>query len=114
MEKGIHPSNVREVLARHILADGLDIVFDLERSRGSRIYDAKAGEFYLDFFSCFATVPLGYNHPRLTTRETIQELGRAAVQKPSNSDAYTSEMAAFVDTFSRLGVPQSMPHMFLI
>ena len=114
MEKGIHPSNVREVLGRHILADGLDIVFDLERSRGSRIYDAKAGDFYLDFFSCFATVPLGYNHPRLTTRETIQELGRAAVQKPSNSDAYTPEMAAFVDTFSRLGVPQSMPHMFLI
>ncbi len=114
MEKGIHPSNVREVLGRHILADGLDIVFDLERSRGSRIYDAKAGDFYLDFFSCFATVPLGYNHPRLTTRETIQELGRAAVQKPSNSDAYTPEMAAFVDTFSRLSVPQSMPHMFLI
>ena len=114
MEKGIHPSNVREVLGRHIVADGLDIVFDLERSRGSRIYDAKAGDFYLDFFSCFATVPLGYNHPRLTTRETIQELGRAAVQKPSNSDAYTPEMAAFVDTFSRLGVPQSMPHMFLI
>ena len=117
MEKGevaIHPSNVREVLARHILADGLDVVLDLERSRGSRVYDAKAGEFYLDFFSCFATLPLGYNHPRLTTRETIDELGWAAVQKPSNSDIYTPQMAAFVDTFSRLGVPQSMPHMFLI
>ncbi len=117
MEKGelaIHPSNVREVLARHILADGLDMVFDLGRSRGSRIYDARAEEFYLDFFSCFATVPLGYNHPRLTTRETIQELGWAAVQKPSNSDTYTPEMAAFVDTFSRFGVPQSLPHMFLI
>ena len=113
-ELAIHPANVREVLARHILADGLDIVFDLERSRGSRIYDAKAGEFYVDFFSCFATVPLGYNHPRLTTRETIEELGRAAVQKPSNSDTYTPEMAAFVDTFSRLGVPPGMPHMFLI
>ena len=117
MEKGevaIHPSNVREVLARHILADGLDVVLDLERSRGSRVYDAKAGEFYLDFFSCFATLSLGYNHPRLTTRETIDELGWAAVQKPSNSDIYTPQMAAFVDTFSRLGVPQSMPHMFLI
>ena len=110
----IHPSNVREVLARHLLADGLNLVFDLERSRGSRIYDAKAGEFYLDFFSCFATVPLGYNHPRLTARETIEELGWAAVQKPSNSDIYTPEMAAFVDTFSRFGVPESMPHMFLI
>ena len=111
----INPSNVREVLARHLLvADGLNLVFDLERSRGSRLYDAKAGEFYLDFFSCFATVPLGYNHPRLTARETIEELGWAAVQKPSNSDIYTPEMAAFVDTFSRFGVPESMPHMFLI
>ena len=110
----INPSNVREVLNRHLLADGLNLVFDLERSRGSRIYDAKAGEFYLDFFSCFSTVPLGYNHPRLTARETIEELGWAAVQKPSNSDIYTPEMAAFVDTFSRFGVPESMPHMFLI
>ena len=110
----IHPSNGREVLARHLLADGLNLVFDLERSRGSRIYDARAGEFYLDFFSCFATVPLGYKHSRLTARETIEELGWAAVQKPSNSDIYTPEMAAFVDTFSRFGVPESMPHMFLI
>ena len=110
----INPSNVREVLNRHLLADGLNLVFDLERSRGSRIYDARAGEFYLDFFSCFSTVPLGYNHPRLTARETIEELGWAAVQKPSNSDIYTPEMAAFVDTFSRFGVPESMPHMFLI
>ena len=110
----INPSNAREVLNRHLLADGLNLVFDLERSRGSRIYDARAGEFYLDFFSCFSTVPLGYNHPRLTARETIEELGWAAVQKPSNSDIYTPEMAAFVDTFSRFGVPESMPHMFLI
>lgn len=110
----INPSNVREVLNRHLLADGLNLVFDLERSRGSRIYDAKAGEFCLDFFSCFSTVPLGYNHPRLTARETIEELGWAAVQKPSNPDIYTPEMAAFVDTFSRFGVPESMPHMFLI
>ena len=110
----INPSNVRVVLARHLLADGLNLVFDLERSRGSRIYDARAGEFYVDFFSCFATVPLGYNHPRLTARETIEELGWAAVQKPSNSDIYTTEMAAFVDTFSRFGVPESMPHMLLI
>ena len=110
----INPSNAREVLNRHLLADGLNLVFDLEQSRGSRIYDARAGEFYLDFFSCFSTVPLGYNHPRLTARETIEELGWAAVQKPSNSDIYTPEMAAFVDTFSRFGVPESMPHMFLI
>ena len=110
----INPSNVREVLNRHLLADGLNLVFDLERSRGSRIYDAKAGEFYLDFFSCVSTAPLGYNPPRLTARETIEELGWAAVQKPSNSDIYTPEMAAFVGTFSRFGVPESMPHMFLI
>lgn len=110
----VEPSNVREVLARHLLADGLDLVFDLQRSRGSRIYDAKAGQDYLDFFSCFATVPLGYNHPRLTAPETIEQLGRAAVQKPSNSDIYTVEMAAFVDAFSRFGIPPSMPHLFLV
>ena len=105
---------VREALAKHLLADGLDIVLDLERSHGSRIYDEKRAEYFLDFFSCYATVPLGYNHPRLTAASTIDELGRAAIQKTSNSDVYTRQMASFVSTFARLGAPPTMPHLFFI
>ncbi len=117
MEKSqlmVHPREVRGILARHILADGLDLVFDLKQSRGSHLYDASRDEYFLDFFACYATVPLGYNHPRMTTPEVIEELGWAAVQKPSNSDVYTLPMAAFVETFARVGVPDSLPHLFFI
>lgn len=105
---------VRSVISRYMMADGLDLVMDLERSHGSRIHDVKTGETFIDFFGCFATIPLGYNHPRLTSPEAIEELGRVAVQKPSNSDVYSREMASFVSTFSRLAFPDFMQHLFFI
>ncbi len=117
MEKAeltMDPKQVRSVISRYMLADGLDLVMDLERSHGSRIYDVKTGETFVDFFGCFATIPLGYNHPRLTSPEAVEELGRVAVQKPSNSDVYSREMASFVSTFSRLARPDFMQHLFFI
>ncbi len=47
-------------------------------------------------------------------RPFVAKLGRVAVNKPSNSDLYTVEMAEFVDTFRRLAQPQAMPHLFII
>jgi L-lysine 6-transaminase len=117
MEKAelmMESTQVRTAISHYMLADGLDLVMDLERSQGSRIYDAKSGQNFLDFFGCFATIPFGYNHPRLTSPETIQELGRAAVQKPSNSDVYSPEMARFVATFGRLAKPDFMRYLFFI
>ena len=113
-ELGMDADQVRSVISRYMLADGLDLVMDLERSQGSRIHDAKTGESFLDFFGCFATIPLGYNHPHLVSPETIEELGRAAVQKPSNSDVYSREMAGFVSTFGRVARPDFMDHLFFI
>jgi len=51
----ITAQNVHETLGRHMLADGFDLVFDLEKSRGSHFYDLRTGKKYLDFFSFFAT-----------------------------------------------------------
>ncbi|MBL7075807.1 L-lysine 6-transaminase [candidate division KSB1 bacterium] len=110
----IGPENVHSTLSRHMLLDGFDIVFDPKKSRGSRIYDARGGRWYLDFFTFFASSPVGYNHPKLTTPEFLDRLARAALHKPSNSDIFTVEMAEFVDTFARLGMPDYLPHLFLI
>ena len=110
----IGPENVHSTLSRHMLLDGFDIVFDPKKSRGSRIYDARRGRWYLDFFTFFASSPVGYNHPKLTTPEFLDRLARAALHKPSNSDIFTVEMAEFVDTFARLGMPDYLPHLFLI
>ncbi|MBV9618113.1 MAG: L-lysine 6-transaminase, partial [Verrucomicrobia bacterium] len=39
-KKTIDPSRVLSVLDEHILLDGFKIVIDLEKSRGSYLYDA--------------------------------------------------------------------------
>ena len=49
----LRPGDVRDVLARSILADGLDFVLDIDRSSGSYLVDARTGERYLDMFVGF-------------------------------------------------------------
>ena len=110
----IEPAKVTELLAKHMLVDGFDIIVDLEQSEGSYIYDARNGDRYLDFFTFFATLPLGLNHPKMFDDNFLEKLLRAAINKPSNSDFYTIEMAEFVETFSRVGVPETLPHLFFI
>jgi L-lysine 6-transaminase len=110
----ITPQNVHSNLRRHMLVDGHDLVFDLKRSQGSYIYDSRRGRKFLDFFTFFASSPIGYNHPKLTSREFQEKLAYVAVNKVTNSDFYTVELAEFVDTFSRVAIPKYLPHLFLI
>ena len=97
-----------------MLADGFDIVLDLRKSKGSTIHDAADGKDYLDLFSFFASAPLGMNHPALCTEEFRNYLADVAINKPSNSDFYTEELAAFVDTFAETVVPDSHPYLFFV
>ena len=102
------PNSVHERLSRHVLADGYKLVVDLSRSSGCRLVDARDGTEYLDCYSFFASLPLGFNHPDLTDDAFLLELGRAAVHKPANPDMYSVEYATFVETFARvLGDPAS-------
>jgi L-lysine 6-transaminase len=110
----IEPQNVLPVLSKHILVDGFDIIVDLEKSHGSYLVDARDGRKYLDFFTFFATLPIGLNHPGLLTPQFKKKLLNAALNKPSNSDFYTIQMAEFIDTFARIAMPESLPHLFLI
>jgi L-lysine 6-transaminase len=111
----IQPGEVHSVLSRHMLADGYDIVMDLARSKGSWLFDARRGRAVLDFFTNFASCPIGYNHPRLDNPEFRDRIATAAINKPANSDIYTTYMAEFVETFSRLAVPSSLNrHMFFV
>jgi len=110
----ITPADVHAVIGRHMLADGYDIVLDLEKSHGRRLYDSRGDRWYLDMFSCFATFPVGINHPKMKDPEFLAKLTRAAATNPTNSDVYTVEMAEFVDTFGRLAQPAHLPHAFFI
>lgn len=111
----ISPKDVRPTLQKHILADGYEMVLDLEKSKGAYLHDSTSGRDYLDFFTFFASNPLGMNHDRLAgDPDFVQHLGKTAINKPSNSDVYTEEMAHFVDTFSRVGMPDYMPYTFFV
>lgn len=110
----VEPAHVHKILQKHLLIDGYDIVLDLEKSEGLYLFDSKSGKRYLDFFTFFASNPLGMNHPRLANKEFLNKIGRTALNKPSNSDIYTEEMAEFVDNFDRIGIPDYLPHTFFI
>ncbi len=114
VESQVTPQNTRKVLSKHLLTDGYNFVLDLEKSKGLYLYDSANQKKYLDFFTFFASNPLGMNHPRLDNEEFIQKIGRVGVNKPSNSDVYTEEMAEFVEQFDRVGIPDELPHAFFI
>ncbi|MFN8032403.1 MAG: L-lysine 6-transaminase [Mycobacterium sp.] len=111
----VEPGNVHTVLARNILADGLDLVLDLDRSTGAHLVDARDGTHFLDMFTFFASSALGMNHPALADDERFRaELAQAAVNKPSNSDVYTVPMARFVETFARVLGDPALPRLFFV
>ena len=110
----IAPKNVHAALGRHMLVDGFPIVVDLEASRPGWVVDGVTGKEYLDFFSFFASNPLGINHPALLDDETKERLLVTAVNKVSNPDCYTTYVAEFVETLSRTAGPPELPHYFFV
>jgi len=110
----VNPRTVHTILGRHILADGYPMVVDTVKSRGSYMYDARRRRYYLDFFSFFASMPLGYNHPRMLKGKFVKDLFFAALHKPSNSDFYTVAYAEFVKTLAEIAAPRWVKKMFFI
>ena len=115
VQQFIQPEEVRKILGKHLLTDGFDMVLDLNKSKGAYLHDSKSGKEYLDFFTFFASNPLGMNHDKIAgDTDFIAKLGRVAINKPSNSDIYTEELAEFMESFSRIAVPQNLNHSFFI
>jgi len=110
----IGPENVHKILKKRMLVDGFDFVVDLKKSKGCKIYDSRNDKYFLDGFSFFASSPLGCNHPKMDNPKFIKRIGEVALNKTTNSDCYTVEMAEFVDTFQRLAVPDHFKHLFFI
>ncbi|MER7502801.1 L-lysine 6-transaminase [Nonomuraea pusilla] len=104
--------DVHKRLARHLLVDGYRLILDLERSQGSWIVDARTGRRYLDFYTFFASAPLGVNPP--FDPEFVELLGRVARNKPANPDIYTEHLADFVETFVRVLGDPALPRLFFV
>lgn len=101
-------------LTQHILVDGFHIVFHPEKSKGCVIHNGMDGQDYLDFFSFFASLPLGFNHPKLCSPDFQKRALPYITEKPSNSDVYSIPMAEFIAKFHASCVPASFPHSFYI
>jgi L-lysine 6-transaminase len=110
----LSPAEVHRTLARHILADGYELVMDFERSHGSWLRDARSGREFLDFLTFFGSNPVGYNHPKMKDPEFQRTLLRVAQLKPALSDIYSVEYAQFVETFGAHAMPKHLPHAFFV
>ncbi len=110
----VKAENVLEELSEYMLADGYDFVLDMVRSNGANFVEQRSGKSYIDFFTCFASMPIGMNHPKMMDENFIKYIGLAALNKPSNSDIYTEEMATFVKTFFKVAVPSEFKYSFFI
>src|SRR5438132_12599596 len=95
-------SGVLDTLEQHILLDGFRIVIDLEKSRGSYLYDAATGHRLIDLYGFFGSMPVGFNHPYFNDPDVQRDLLRAAKVKVANSDVYSEGYAEFVETFARI------------
>src|SRR5213082_2507067 len=102
------------VLEKHVLMDGFKIVIDLERSRGSHMYDAATGRRLIDLYGFFGSLTIGFNHPAFDDPAVKEDLLRAAKFKVANSDIYSDGYAEFVETFSRVaGFPPLDRYLFI-
>ncbi len=110
----VSPEDVHRLLGEHMLTDGFRIILDLEKSSGTTLVDARTGREMIDLFTCFSTCPLGFNHPKLRDPAFLDEFLPAALNKPSNSDLYTTQMAGFVTALARTVPAELNQRMFFI
>src|SRR5437762_5240645 len=115
-EKGkrIASSNVLETIEQHVLLDGFKVVVDLEKSRGSYLYNAVDDRQLIDLYGFFGSMPVGFNHPHFDQPAAQCDLQRAAKVKSANSDVYSEGYAEFVRTFARVvGLPPLELYLFI-
>ena len=110
----INNKQVIQKIRDHVSGGGFEFVLDIEASHGSWMKDALTGRELLDFYSCFASNPLGFNHPKMRSDETIRQLIPSAVNNVTNSDLFTMQKAEFIETFYQKAAPPEMKYMFLI
>ncbi len=113
-EQLLSADEIKRVISSHMLADGLPLILNLQKSKGMKLYDMETNKEFLDFFGFFASNAVGMNHPDMFEKEFLEDLKWASITKVTNSDIYTPEMARFVDTFAKETGPDYMKHFFFI
>jgi len=108
-------TKVIERLQKHVLADGERVVVDLERSRGSILFDAESGQELVDFHGFIASLPIGFNHPSMVEDSAYQtKLNHASQYRVAIPDIYHEYYADFVEAFASTFPVAFQQHLFFI
>jgi L-lysine 6-transaminase len=75
----IQANQVHDVMLTHTIGDGESIVIDGDRSIGPYLVDAVTGNAYLDCASQFASMAIGWNHPKMESYAA--KLGKIAMHQ---------------------------------
>lgn len=79
----------------------LKITPDLNKSHGSFLVDASTGKEYLDFFSMYSSLPLGYNHKIFESYDFIEEILEVSSVKVTNCEFITKHSIDFDEQFKK-------------
>lgn len=77
-----------------------DVNIDFQKSHGSYLFDKKRGQYFLDFFSFWSSLPLGYNH-QIFEREFTDAISQISKIKVATNAIETDEGAQFLERFSK-------------
>jgi L-lysine 6-transaminase len=78
-----------------------DITIDFNKSHGSYLYDRKSNNNFLDLFSMFSSLPLGYNHP-IFDKSFDQKIRPVAHLKMCNNLFNSKELQDFEKKFAEV------------
>jgi len=82
-QRSLKASHVLETIEQHVLLDGFKIVIDLEKSRGSYLFNRATGHRLIDLYGFFGSNPVGFNHPHFARADVKAD--RTAQIKIANS-----------------------------
>lgn len=103
-----------QVLKRRLLVDGWPIVIDIPKSKGAYLYNQLDKKTYLDFYSFFGSLSLGFNHPGLKNKLFLKALQEVSAIKPALSDVYSPHFARFVDVFDKICLRGMFRYLFFV
>ena len=84
-----------------------DITIDFEKSHGSYVYDKKSNTEFLDLFSMFSSLPLGYNHP-IFDESFDRKIRTIAHLRMSNNLFHSEELADFENEFRKISFHKNL------
>jgi len=83
-----------------------DITIDFQKSHGSYLYDKKTNQYFLDVFSMFSSLPIGYNH-EIFDDEFDNRIRHISHLKMCNNLFNSTELDSFCNYFSEI---TAQPH----